>query len=73
MMEKLPSLSQIELAELREFAAIEGRNWKAALQSESWWRGIPARDKKGKEYPALYGLRNSHGPSWLVNFRFPKV
>lgn len=68
----LCKLTETELAQLRQFAQIEGRNWKSVLQRESWWRGIPCRDRKGNEYPDLYGLRNSHGPSWLFNFRFPK-
>lgn len=62
-------LADYELQELRDFAAVEGRKWKDVLQKESWYRGIPARDKRGKEYPHLYGLRNSHGPSWLMNFK----
>lgn len=55
-----------ELAELQAFAKLEGRNWKAILQRESWWRGIPMRG-----FPLLYGLRNSHGPEWLERFRLP--
>jgi hypothetical protein len=65
-------LFDYELAEIKEWAAVEGRMWKHTLQSESWWRGIPARDRKGKVYPHLYGLRNSHGPSWLITFKLPK-
>ncbi|QXN71591.1 hypothetical protein RCIROH_92 [Rhodobacter phage RcIroh] len=70
-MERLPKLTEEQISELREFAAVEGRNWKAILEKESWWRGLPCRDKNGKEY-SLYNLRNSHGPTWLANFRFPK-
>lgn len=67
-----PALEPYELSELRDFAAVEGRHWKSILESESWWRGIPCRDKHGREYPNLYGLRNSHGPSWLASFQLPK-
>ncbi|PWJ81489.1 hypothetical protein C7441_11021 [Pseudaminobacter salicylatoxidans] len=70
-MDDLRPLHPEELAELVTFASVEGRHWKDVLQRESWWRGIPARDKHGKEYPHLYGLRNSHGPTWLSKFRLP--
>lgn len=58
--------------ELRLYAAAEGKRWKSRLQETSWWKGIPARDKHGEEYPHLYGLRNTHGPSWLADYRLPK-
>jgi hypothetical protein len=61
-----------EVAEIRAFAAVQGRPWKAYLQRESWWRGLPAKDRNGKEYPSLYGLRNTHGPAWLMAYRIPK-
>ncbi|TGT76170.1 MULTISPECIES: hypothetical protein [unclassified Mesorhizobium] len=64
-------LTAQERAELLEFAAVEGKNWKSILQRESWWRGIPCRDKHGREYVTLYGLRNTHGPSWLMSYRLP--
>ncbi len=64
-------LTADELAQIVEFAAIEGARWKAILQRESWWRGIPTRAANGREYPALCGLRNSHGPSWLLAFKLP--
>jgi hypothetical protein len=72
-MHTYPALTDNETAELVAYASVEGRRWKDTLQRESWWRGIPARDKRGAEYPALYGLRNSHGPSWLVGYRLPKA
>jgi hypothetical protein len=61
-----------EVDEIRAFAKVEGRPWKSTLQRESWWRGLPAKDRNGKEYPSLYGLRNTHGPSWLMEYRIPK-
>lgn len=63
MTRQLPALTVDECIELRAFAAERGRKWKAELQAESWWRGIPMRG-----YPTLYGLRNSHGPEWLEAF-----
>ncbi|WP_019087637.1 hypothetical protein [Komagataeibacter europaeus] len=61
-----PPLDPEEIKELKEFAAQEGRNWKQVLEKESWWRGLPMHG-----FPLLYGLRNSHGPSWLRSFRLP--
>lgn len=69
---KYPELHTEELRELMDFAQAEGRLWRRTLERESWWRGLPCRDGKGRTYPLLYGLRNSHGPAWLANFRFPK-
>ena len=65
-------LTETELREIKAFAAVEGRRWKDVLQRESWWRGLPCRDKSGTDYPTLYGLRNTHGPSWLDRFKLPK-
>jgi hypothetical protein len=67
-----PKLDEAELQQLQEFAAVEGRFWKSTLRKESWWRGLPCRDRKGKEYPHLYGLRNTHGNTWLEDFSFKK-
>lgn len=72
-MEKLRELTEVEMIELLTFADVEGKNWKQVLQKESWWRGIPVRDRHGCEYPSLYGLRNTHGPTWLDKFRLPKT
>lgn len=67
------ALNDVELAELRAYIEVEGRDWKNTLQRTSWWRGEPAKDKRGKEYPSLYGLRNTHGYSWLATFKLPPV
>lgn len=56
-----------QMAELRAFAAQEGHKWKDVMAYEYWWKGLPVRG-----FPTLYGLRNTHGNSWLVGFRFPK-
>lgn len=56
-------LSAAELDELKRFAAQKGRTkWKDALELEYWMRGLPVPG-----FPLLYGLRNTHGPSWLSN------
>lgn len=62
-----PNVPDVALQELRAYAAQEGRNWKDRLERDSWWRGLPVRD-----FPHLYGLRNSHGGAWLAAFRFPE-
>lgn len=69
---RLPILTVDQQRELRIWAETEGRNWKTSLSRNSWERGIPARDKHGEEYPTLYGLRNSHGATWLANYILPK-
>lgn len=72
MMErKLRDLTPEELRELCNFAAIEGRKWKDVILYQYWMRGITVRDRKCKEYPLLYGLRNTHGPTWLDKFKLP--
>jgi hypothetical protein len=52
---------------LQRFAEQEGRLWKARLR-ESWMRG--QQPNLGSETSVvLYALRNSHGPSWLADFK----
>lgn len=60
-------LSPDELNQLTAFAALEGRKWKSVMMYEYWYRGLPVRD-----FPLLYGLRNTHGPTWLDRFKLPK-
>lgn len=62
-----PKLTDEELIELKSFATQEGRRWKEVLNYEYWFRGLPVPG-----FPLLYGLRNSHGPVWLDDFRFSK-
>jgi len=52
-----------QLAALAAFAARHGRYWKAALRRQ-WERAGAA--------PELHRLRNTHGPTWLDNYRLPK-
>ena len=50
-MSHYPALTSAEQAELQQFAAKEGRNWKAVLQRKSWSRGAPVHG-----FPSLYGV-----------------
>ena len=65
--EKLPPLTAEQIAALQAYAAKHGRTWKSTLQNA--WMGGPPYDDTG----ILRGLRNSHGPSWLVSYRLSKV
>jgi len=62
-----------ELEELQAFAAVEGRKWKDVMCWQYWMRGIPVKDRHGKVYGSLYGLRNTHGGQWLDKFKLPKL
>lgn len=66
-MSDYPPLTADELAQLQAFAKQEGRKWKESLMYEYWYRGLPVRS-----FPLLYGLRNSHGPTWLDGLRLAK-
>lgn len=55
-------LTPDELDELKRYAEKNKRTWKRTLQ-DAWGRGLPVPG-----FPLLYGLRNSHGPEWLVSF-----
>jgi hypothetical protein len=57
-------LTAEQLKAIKEYAAANGRNWKSALRHD--W-------ETGQSYGDLQQIRNSFGPSWLVNFRLPKV
>ena len=59
-----PPISDEQLKLLEEFANSRGKRlWKAKL-SYLW--------RYGKISGPLYFLRNTHGPEWLVQFKFPK-
>ncbi|GGB09149.1 hypothetical protein GCM10011491_41390 [Brucella endophytica] len=56
-------LTPEQSAAIADFAAEHGRKWKSELR-ELWMRAAA---------PAiLHRLRNTHGPSWLVDFKLPK-
>ena len=58
-----PDLTQEQIAAIVAFAEYAGRSWKAQL-SAAWERAaMPG---------ILHGLRNSHGPAWLAEYRLPK-
>ena len=67
-MSHYPELSQDQRRELLKFSSERGRKWKAELEAESWWRGIPMRG-----FPLLYGLRNTHGSQWLARLKLSSL
>lgn len=56
-------LTDDEITALAAYAAEKGRYWKAALRKE--WMNATTTG-------TLQALRNSHGPSWLVDYRIKR-
>jgi hypothetical protein len=56
-------LTPEELQALKSYAAYAGRTWKQELRYAWMSASLPGH---------LHKLRNSHGPSWLNQFQFPK-
>jgi hypothetical protein len=56
-------LTAEQLQALRSFADYAGRNWKSEVRHAWETASMPG---------IIHALRNSHGPTWLVRFRFPK-
>lgn len=56
-------ISQEQLNCLKMYADMQGRRWKQSLRND--WA-------KAAAVPQLQWLRNTHGPSWLAKFKFPK-
>lgn len=70
-----PALQAEELAALRSFAQDYGRRWKSILRDVYWYNARIWRnpdDEWSQDGYRLHSLRNSHGPSWLDGFQFPK-
>ncbi|WP_457578172.1 hypothetical protein [Ensifer adhaerens] len=65
--ETLPPLTKEEEQALQAYAIRHGRRWKSVLNHV--WMGGPPHDDAG----TLRRLRNSHGPSWLLSYRLPKM
>jgi hypothetical protein len=61
-------LTAEQLAALKAWATLHGRNWKTPLR-DAWMNGI-YDDFEGSNY--LQQIRNTFGPSWLIRFRLPK-
>jgi len=61
----LRPLTPEEEAQLSAFAVVRGAQWRVVLCAY-WYRGEPVPG-----YPLIYGLRNSHGFSWLNMWRVP--
>ena len=57
-----PTPEQIEV--LRAYRDRHGRRWKSRLLAE-WLSST------GDEGPELRQVRNTFGPSWLLNYRLP--
>ena len=67
MKKQMPTNEQLDA--LGNFAANEGRTWKAALR-HAWETGdYPA----GSDSASLQQLRNTFGPSWLMCFNVRSV
>lgn len=73
-----PPLNAEQLEAITLFAREEGRTWKATLSdvywynARIWWSRADIHCKANYGY-ILHGLRNSHGPSWLMGFKLPKA
>lgn len=65
-MKQQPTIEQMEA--LKEFARLHGRNWKAPLR-QAWYDGN-YHGFAGSNF--LQQIRNTFGPTWLVNFRLSK-
>lgn len=61
-MKKYAPLTPEQVLAVQQFAAKHGRTWKQALR-DAWM----AASEPGE----LQALRNSHGPTWLLNFKLP--
>jgi hypothetical protein len=57
-------LTPAETRALAVWRIKHGRQWKAPLRA-LWERANP----RTEEESILYTLRNTHGPSWLVNVK----
>ncbi len=57
-------LSAEQIDALRAYRDRHGRRWKSCLLSE-WLSST------GAEGPELRQVRNTFGPSWLLNYRLP--
>ena len=57
-------LSEEQIDALRAYRDQHGRRWKSRLLSE-WLSST------GDEGPELRQVRNTFGPSWLLNYRLP--
>ena len=65
---KLRELTPEEVEALTLFAALHGRVWKQKLRD--WWMKGPVVTNEQERL--VYSLRNSHGPTWLGNYKLPK-
>lgn len=68
-MKREPTAEQ--LAELKNFAAMNGRTWKSRLR-HAWETGQYAECGAADYSHLLQQIRNTFGPTWLVNFKLAK-
>lgn len=69
-----PTLNAEGLAALKRFAEVEGKGWKDKLSMTYWYNARIWRDPKdydGNAGYVLHSIRNTFGPSWLADFKFP--
>ncbi|MDX0267670.1 hypothetical protein GOC13_07485 [Sinorhizobium meliloti] len=57
------SLTPEQLEAIRAYAKQHGRKWKDQLNNDWMY---------ARTIGTLQQLRNTHGPSWLVDFKLPK-
>lgn len=71
-MTKVMELTDEQSAALQAFAASYGRE---SLTKGRTWAGesYKGANMGGKDSGTLRDIRNQFGPTWLVNFRFPKA
>lgn len=62
-----------ELKALQDFAAEYGREWKQYLQAAWLSHAYKGRHMGGRDTGVLRSIRNEFGPSWLCDFKLPKV
>jgi len=60
---RYPDITPDQMTALHKYAAKHGRKWKDEL-GLAWLTGSAGWE--------LHSLRNSHGPSWLAQFKFPE-
>lgn len=67
-----PPLNAIQLDALRAYRKVHGRYWKSRLNLD-WLNGRYSGIDNGSDVAAvLQGLRNTHGPAWLLDFKMPR-
>lgn len=66
------TLTNEQLAALREFANVNGRDWKSKL-NHAWATGRYRNYNGADDEGSLQQVRNTFGPTWLSKFNFDNV